>query len=238
MKVLDYLYERAKIRYRRMNMQLKWRLEYELETMRKLGQSDYVFAKAREARQIRMSGKYLGPGRGRSVASLICYVLQITDIDPIANDFLFEVFMYPEQKHRSKILLDTDTEPKGEFMVPKEVMNVYFDNPPPECLKRFATESGGYIMYIEQLMLASRVLAGLSRRQASELCRVLQYSQQSAYPRFAEMFPEELWAYYAKVGPYTLTRCCRVSTIERLCRELPNNLSLEASRGMIESIPR
>lgn len=230
MKVLDYLYERAKTRYRRMNIQLKWRLEYELATMRKLGQSDYVFAKAREARQIRMSGKYLGPGRGRSVASLICYVLQITDIDPIENDFLFEVFMYSEQRHRSKILLDTETEPKGAFMVPKKVMQVYLENPPPECLSRFASESGGHIMYIEQLMLAARELVGLSRRQAGELRRVLQYSQQSDYPRFAKMFPKELWAYYAKVGPYTLTRCCRVSTIERLCRELPNNLSLEALR--------
>lgn len=216
MKTIDYLCARAKARCRCYDKMYRWRLEYELETMRTLGQSDYVFAKAREARRIRLEGRYLGPGRGRSVASLICYVLRITDIDPIENDFLFEVFMYPEQKHKSKIVLDTEVELKGSMTIPKDVMQIYLDNPPPESLKPFASKSGGYIMYIEQLMLASRVLAGLSRRQASELCRVLQYSQQSEYSRFAKMFPQELWEYFAKIGPFTLTRCCRVTTLERL----------------------
>ncbi|GIR41202.1 MAG: hypothetical protein CM15mP51_19820 [Porticoccaceae bacterium] len=39
----------------------------------------------------------VGPGRGSGAGSLIAYVLEITDLDPIEHDLLFERFMNPER---------------------------------------------------------------------------------------------------------------------------------------------
>lgn len=50
-----------------------------------------------------LSNKYstksinIGPGRGSGVGSLCCYLLGITDIDPIPYDLLFERFLNPER---------------------------------------------------------------------------------------------------------------------------------------------
>ncbi|MBL1704974.1 hypothetical protein ELE02_37870, partial [Klebsiella pneumoniae] len=38
-----------------------------------------------------------GPGRGSAAGSLVSYVLEITDIDPIEYDLLFERFLNPER---------------------------------------------------------------------------------------------------------------------------------------------
>src|SRR6201996_2381062 len=39
----------------------------------------------------------VGPGRGSAAGSLVAYVMQITDIDPLQNDLLFERFLNPER---------------------------------------------------------------------------------------------------------------------------------------------
>jgi DNA polymerase-3 subunit alpha len=39
----------------------------------------------------------VGPGRGSSAGSLVAYVMEITDIDPLQNNLLFERFLNPER---------------------------------------------------------------------------------------------------------------------------------------------
>ena len=39
----------------------------------------------------------MGPGRGSGAGSLVAYALQITDLDPIEHDLLFERFLNPER---------------------------------------------------------------------------------------------------------------------------------------------
>lgn len=51
-------------------------------------------------------GYTVGPGRGSSAGSLVCYILGITDLDPIKHDLLFERFLNPERVSMPDI--DTD----------------------------------------------------------------------------------------------------------------------------------
>jgi DNA polymerase-3 subunit alpha len=51
-------------------------------------------------------GIMVGPGRGSSAGSLLCYALNITDIDPIQHGLLFFRFINPERNDFPDI--DTD----------------------------------------------------------------------------------------------------------------------------------
>src|SRR5699024_10509033 len=51
-------------------------------------------------------GVGVGPGRGSAVGSLVCYLLGITNLDPVKYDLLFERFLNPERVSMPDI--DTD----------------------------------------------------------------------------------------------------------------------------------
>jgi DNA polymerase-3 subunit alpha len=58
----------------------------------------------------------VGPGRGSAAGSLVAYVLQITDIDPLQNDLLFERFLNPERISMPDIDIDFCMNRRGEVI--------------------------------------------------------------------------------------------------------------------------
>lgn len=82
------------------------RIDYELSVIENMGYSDYflivwdyvAFARSKEIP--------VGPGRGSGAGSLVAYLLQITDIDPIVFDLLFERFLNPERVSMPDIDMD------------------------------------------------------------------------------------------------------------------------------------
>lgn len=71
------------------------RLEYELEVIDQMGFTSYfliVMEFIRWAKQMRIP---VGPGRGSGAGSLVSYCLDITDVDPLKYDLLFERFLNP-----------------------------------------------------------------------------------------------------------------------------------------------
>ncbi|AZB43915.1 DNA polymerase III subunit alpha [Bacillus sp. FJAT-42376] len=71
------------------------RLTFELDVIKKMGFSDYFlivwdFMRFAHERHI-----MTGPGRGSAAGSLVAYVLEITDVDPIKHRLLFERFLNP-----------------------------------------------------------------------------------------------------------------------------------------------
>ena len=73
------------------------RLRYELETIQKMGFSNYFLVVYDYIRYAKINHILVGPGRGSAVGSLVAYSLGITDIDPIKYDLLFERFLNPER---------------------------------------------------------------------------------------------------------------------------------------------
>ncbi|HLO93610.1 MAG TPA: DNA polymerase III subunit alpha, partial [Burkholderiaceae bacterium] len=73
------------------------RLEFELETIIKMGFPGYFLIVGDFIRWAKQNGCPVGPGRGSGAGSLVAYVLLITDLDPLQYNLLFERFLNPER---------------------------------------------------------------------------------------------------------------------------------------------
>ena len=58
----------------------------------------------------------VGPGRGSAAGSLVAYAMQITDIDPLQNELLFERFLNPERVSLPDIDVDFCMNRRGEVI--------------------------------------------------------------------------------------------------------------------------
>jgi DNA polymerase III alpha subunit len=61
-------------------------------------------------------GVSVGPGRGSAAGSVVAYCLQITNLDPIKYDLLFERFLNPERISLPDIDIDFDDEGRGRVI--------------------------------------------------------------------------------------------------------------------------
>ena len=84
----------------------KLRLKYELETIEKMGFSNYFLVVYDFIKYAKKNNILVGPGRGSAAGSLVAYSLGITEVDPIKYDLLFERFLNPERVTMPDI--DTD----------------------------------------------------------------------------------------------------------------------------------
>lgn len=73
------------------------RLEYELDVILSMGFPGYFLIVMDFIRWAKGNGVPVGPGRGSGAGSLVAYALNITDLDPIHYDLLFERFLNPER---------------------------------------------------------------------------------------------------------------------------------------------
>lgn len=73
------------------------RLRFELDIIIQMGFSGYFLIVMDFIRWAKEEGIPVGPGRGSGAGSLVAYVLEITDLDPLQYDLLFERFLNPER---------------------------------------------------------------------------------------------------------------------------------------------
>jgi DNA polymerase-3 subunit alpha len=106
----DYLVELCEKglqrRYGKSTPELEERLKFELRTIREMGFADYFLIVWDFIRFAKTSGIGVGPGRGSAAGSLVAYCLEITDIDPMQYDLLFERFLNPGRKSMPDIDID------------------------------------------------------------------------------------------------------------------------------------
>lgn len=82
------------------------RLHYELGVIERMGYSDYFLIVWDFIRFAHEQNIATGPGRGSSAGSLVAYTLNITDVDPIRYNLLFERFLNPERVSMPDIDID------------------------------------------------------------------------------------------------------------------------------------
>jgi len=99
-----------------MNDETRERLEFELETMKKMGFPGYFLIVQDFIWAARNMGVAVGPGRGSAAGSAVAYCLGITDIDPIKYDLLFERFLNPDRISMPDIDIDFDDDGRGEVL--------------------------------------------------------------------------------------------------------------------------
>jgi DNA polymerase-3 subunit alpha len=106
----DYLVELCEKglqkRYETVTPELQDRLRFELKTIREMGFADYFLIVGDFVGFAKRNGIGVGPGRGSAAGSLVSYSLEITDIDPIRYDLLFERFLNPGRKSMPDIDID------------------------------------------------------------------------------------------------------------------------------------
>ncbi|MFZ5519675.1 MAG: DNA polymerase III subunit alpha [Pseudomonadota bacterium] len=73
------------------------RLEFEINTILKMGFPGYFLIVADFINWAKNNGCPVGPGRGSGAGSLVAYALKITDLDPLRYNLLFERFLNPER---------------------------------------------------------------------------------------------------------------------------------------------
>jgi len=73
------------------------RLEHELDVIIEMGFPGYFLIVADFIRWAKSQDIPVGPGRGSGAGSLVAYALDITDLDPLRYDLLFERFLNPER---------------------------------------------------------------------------------------------------------------------------------------------
>src|SRR5262249_6195611 len=106
----DYLVELCERglekRYGAATPELTERLRFELKTIREMGFTDYFLIVWDFIRFAKQNGVSVGPGRGSAAGSLVAYSLEITDLDPIHYDLLFERFLNPGRKSMPDMDID------------------------------------------------------------------------------------------------------------------------------------
>ena len=95
---------------------LKARLDYELDVIHTMGYVDYFLIVWDFIHFARSQGIPVGPGRGSAAGSIVSYCLEITNIDPIRYDLLFERFLNPERVSMPDIDIDFCFERRQEVI--------------------------------------------------------------------------------------------------------------------------
>ncbi len=94
----------------------KERIEIELGVISKMGFPGYFLVVGDLVRWAKSQKIAVGPGRGSATGSLVAYILQITDLDPIEHKLIFERFLNPERISPPDIDLDFDERRRGEVL--------------------------------------------------------------------------------------------------------------------------
>lgn len=93
-------------RYAEVTPEIRQRLDYELDAISKTGFSSYFLVVQDFVNWAKNNGIVVGPGRGSAAGSLVAYVLNITNVDPLRYGLLFERFINPERISPPDIDLD------------------------------------------------------------------------------------------------------------------------------------
>ncbi len=108
--------EGLKARYGDEADSLKERLMYELSVIEKMGYVDYFLIVWDFINYAKRNGIAVGPGRGSAAGSIVAYTLEITDIDPIKYNLIFERFLNPERVSMPDIDIDFCYERRPEVI--------------------------------------------------------------------------------------------------------------------------
>lgn len=116
----DYLrhltYEGAKRRWGTLTEEQKERIDFELDTIKNMGFPGYFLIVQDFIAAGRKLGVSVGPGRGSAAGSAVAYCLDITQIDPIKYDLLFERFLNPDRISLPDIDIDFDDDGRADVL--------------------------------------------------------------------------------------------------------------------------
>jgi len=112
----NLVYKGAKQRYGEINEVVRERIDLELGIIGSMGFDGYFLIVQDFIDAARNMGVSVGPGRGSAAGSAVAYCLNITNIDPIKYNLLFERFLNPERVSMPDIDIDFDDEGRQDVI--------------------------------------------------------------------------------------------------------------------------
>lgn len=165
------------------------RIKYELEVIDQMGFCNYFLIVADYVRYAKEHGILVGPGRGSAAGSLAAFCLEITDVDPILYNLLFERFLNPERITMPDIDIDFENARRDEVI--------------QYCISKYgAKRVAGIITYgtlgAKQVVRDVGRVMNLSLKQVDLLCKNLNateslkvnYEQNPQVKKLIEFDPE------------------------------------------------
>ena len=114
---LSQLIEQKKNRVKNASQkQIDDRLKYELEIIKNKGYANYFLFIQDIVNWAKNNGIAVGPGRGSAAGSLVSYVLNITDINPLEYNLPFERFLNPDRPTPPDIDIDFSDKRREEVI--------------------------------------------------------------------------------------------------------------------------
>ncbi len=92
------------------------RAEYELGVINKMGYQGYFLIVADYVNWAKEQGIAVGPGRGSAAGSIIAFGMNITNLDPLQFDLLFERFLNPDRISMPDVDMDFADSRRGEVI--------------------------------------------------------------------------------------------------------------------------
>ena len=145
----------------------KKRLEYEIGIINQMKFPGYMLIVQDFVRAAKAKGIPVGPGRGSAAGSLVAYSLEITNIDPLPYDLLFERFLNPERVSMPDIDMDFCQSRRQEII--------------DYVIEKYGKEK------VSQIVTFGSLAAKGSIR---DIARIMSYNLQAA-DRFAKIIPEK-----------------------------------------------
>ncbi|MBQ8081991.1 MAG: DNA polymerase III subunit alpha [Clostridia bacterium] len=108
--------EGLKTRYPDDQEEARERLDYELRVISQMGYVDYFLIVWDFIHYAKTHGIMVGPGRGSGAGSIVAYCLDITELDPLKYQLLFERFLNPERVTMPDIDVDFCYERRQEVI--------------------------------------------------------------------------------------------------------------------------
>ena len=115
----DYLREVCEIglsKKYKVTDEIKKRLDFEVEVIINMGFADYFLVTWDFIKFAKEQGIVVGPGRGSAAGSIVAYALDITTVDPLKYNLLFERFLNPERISMPDIDIDFCYERRQEVI--------------------------------------------------------------------------------------------------------------------------
>ena len=108
--------EGAKQKYPEMTDEIRERIDFELGVIHRMGFNGYYLVVKDLIDNARKQGVPVGPGRGSGAGSIIAYLLDITQIDPIRYDLMFERFLNPDRISMPDFDIDFCAQKRGKVI--------------------------------------------------------------------------------------------------------------------------
>lgn len=109
-------YEGAKKRYKILTPEIEERLQFELGVIKDMGFAGYFLIVSDIIMWSKRNDVFVGSGRGSAAGSVVAYCTDITNIDPMKYDLLFERFLNPDRKSMPDIDTDFDDHGRGKVI--------------------------------------------------------------------------------------------------------------------------